>query len=52
MIMSKKMSGRAILIAGPIGTGKTAIALAIARQLGNKVCTICYTYIQIDFFFL
>ncbi|XP_011501370.1 PREDICTED: ruvB-like 1 [Ceratosolen solmsi marchali] len=37
MIRSKKMSGRAILFAGPPGTGKTAIALAIAQELGNKV---------------
>ncbi|CAH0395403.1 unnamed protein product [Bemisia tabaci] len=37
MIKSKKMAGRAILMAGPPGTGKTAIALAIAQDLGNKV---------------
>ncbi|GJQ71494.1 pont [Trypoxylus dichotomus] len=37
MIRSKKMAGRAILLAGPPGTGKTAIALAIAQDLGNKV---------------
>ena len=37
MIKSKKMSGRAILMAGPPGTGKTAIALAMAQELGNKV---------------
>ena len=40
MIRAKRMSGRAILMAGPPGTGKTAIALAIAQELGNKV-TIC-----------
>ncbi|KAL1450136.1 hypothetical protein WDU94_002586 [Cyamophila willieti] len=37
MIKSKKMAGRAILMAGPPGTGKTAIALAMSHELGNKV---------------
>jgi len=37
LVKSKKMAGRAILMAGPPGTGKTAIALAIAQELGNKV---------------
>merc|ERR1712070_1245647 len=34
---SKKMAGRALLMAGPPGTGKTAMALAIAQELGPKV---------------
>merc|ERR1712159_722407 len=37
MIKSKKMAGRALLFAGAPGTGKTAIALGIAQELGSKV---------------
>ncbi|KAF0977395.1 hypothetical protein FDP41_003387 [Naegleria fowleri] len=37
LIKSKKMAGRALLLAGPPGTGKTAISLAISQELGKKV---------------
>ena len=37
MIKSKKMAGKALLMAGPPGCGKTAIALAISAELGPKV---------------
>jgi RuvB-like protein 1 (pontin 52) len=37
LIKSKKMAGRALLMAGAPGTGKTALALAIASELGSKV---------------
>lgn len=37
LIKSKKMSGRAVLLAGGPGTGKTALALAVSQELGTKV---------------
>jgi len=37
LIRSKKMAGRALLMAGAPGTGKTACALGIAQELGPKV---------------
>ncbi|RKO86370.1 RuvB-like 1, partial [Blyttiomyces helicus] len=37
LIKSKKMAGRAILLAGAPGTGKTAMALALSQELGPKV---------------
>lgn len=37
LIKSKKMAGKALLLAGPPGTGKTAIALGVSQELGPKV---------------
>lgn len=37
MIRQKKMAGRALLLAGPPSTGKTALALGVAQELGSKV---------------
>ena len=37
MVKKGKFAGRAILLAGPPGTGKTAIAVGIAKELGRDV---------------
>lgn len=37
LIRSKKFAGRALLLAGSPGTGKTALALGMAQELGSKV---------------
>jgi len=37
LIKTKRFSGKALLLAGGPGTGKTALALAIAQELGTKV---------------
>jgi len=37
LIRSRKMAGRALLLAGAPGTGKTALALGISQELGPKV---------------
>lgn len=41
LVRSKKMAGRAVLIVGLPGTGKTALALAIAHELGPRVPFTC-----------
>lgn len=37
LVKAKQMSGRAVLLAGGPSTGKTALALAVAHELGTKV---------------
>ncbi len=37
MIRAKKMAGRALLLTGAPGTGKTALALGLAAELGARV---------------
>ena len=37
LIRQKKFAGRALLLAGGPGTGKTALALGMAHELGHKV---------------
>jgi RuvB-like protein 1 len=37
LVKSRKFSGRALLLVGAPGTGKTALALAISHELGSKV---------------
>eukprot|EP00951_Prasinocladus_malaysianus_P050379 scaffold679892_cov32-Prasinocladus_malaysianus.AAC.1 len=43
MIRGKKMAGRALLLAGAPGTGKTALALGISQELGSKVSNVTST---------
>jgi RuvB-like protein 2 len=37
LIQQGKIGGRAILLAGPPGSGKTALAMGLAQQLGSEV---------------
>jgi RuvB-like protein 1 (pontin 52) len=37
LIRTRRFSGRALLLAGGPGSGKTALALAMAQELGPKV---------------
>lgn len=37
LIRSKKLAGKALLFAGAPGTGKTALAMGIAQELGSRV---------------
>ncbi|WPH05115.1 RuvB-like helicase 1 [Acrodontium crateriforme] len=37
LIKAKRMAGKAVMMAGGPGTGKTALALAMSRELGTKV---------------
>ena len=44
MIQAGKIAGRAILIAGPPSTGKTAIAMGMAQGKRDRCCFDCFLF--------
>ncbi|KAK1348802.1 RuvB-like protein 1 [Hamiltosporidium tvaerminnensis] len=36
LVKNKKMAGRSVLFVGPMGSGKTALALALSKDIGSK----------------